>query len=95
MKSVGIDIGTTSISAAVTDDSFGGMERAWTIANPGFLSPGHSWERLQDPEAIVASARRLLDEILDTTPQVKAFGLTDQMHGISSMWMGRGRCWDR
>ena len=82
MKSVGIDIGTTSISAAVTDDGFGGMERSWTIANPGFLSPGHLWERLQGPEAIVASARRLLDEILDTTPQVKAIGLTGQMHGI-------------
>ena len=82
MKSVGIDIGTTSISAAVTDDGFGGMERSWTIANPGFLSPGHPWERLQDPEAIVASDRRLLDEILDTVPQVKTIGLTGQMHGI-------------
>ena len=82
MKSVGIDIGTTSISAAVMDDGFGGMERSWTIANPGFLPPGHPWERLQDPEAIVESARRLLDEILDATPLVKAVGLTGQMHGI-------------
>lgn len=81
MKSVGIDIGTTSISAVLLDENRR-MERSWTIQNPGFLASGHPWERLQDPDAIVASARRLLDEILDGAPEVGVVGLTGQMHGI-------------
>ena len=82
MKSVGIDIGTTSISAVLMDDGSGRVERSWTIQNPGFLAPGHPWERLQDPDAIVKAARRLLDDILAGAPEVGVIGLTGQMHGI-------------
>lgn len=81
MKSVGIDIGTTSISAVLLDENRH-MERSWTIQNPGFLASAHPWERLQDPNAIVESARRLLDGILDGDPEVGVVGLTGQMHGI-------------
>lgn len=82
MKSVGIDIGTTSISAIVMDAKGEGIERAWTIANPGFLTPEHPWERIQDPDIIVSTTRKLLDEILDSEPEVGVIGLTGQMHGI-------------
>ena len=82
MKSVGIDIGTTSISAVVLDNQSMRMLRAWTIPNPGFLTPAHPWERLQDPDAIVETAKGLLDEILDGNPDVGVIGLTGQMHGI-------------
>lgn len=82
MKSVAIDIGTTSISAIVMDAMGGGIERSWTIPNPGFLTPRHPWERIQDPDRIVETAWALLDEILDSEPQVGVIGLTGQMHGV-------------
>ncbi len=82
MKAIGIDIGTTSISAIVMDAAGEGMERSWTIANPGFMKPEHPWERIQDADRIVQTTRKLLDEILDETPQAAVVGLTGQMHGI-------------
>ena len=82
MKAIGIDIGTTSISAVVMDAKGEGIERAWTIANPGFLPPAHPWERIQDPDRIVVTTRKLLDEILDSEPEAGVIGLTGQMHGI-------------
>ena len=82
MKSVGIDIGTTSISAVVMDARGDAIERAWTIANPGFLTPEHPWERIQDPDRIVATTKALLDEILAGEPEAGVIGLTGQMHGI-------------
>lgn len=82
MKSIGIDIGTTSISAVVMDAASDAVERAFTIANPGFLPSAQPWERIQDPRAIVAAAKGLLDDILDATPDALVIGLTGQMHGI-------------
>ena len=82
MKAIGIDIGTTSISAIVMDANGEGMERSWTIANPGFMTPEHPWERIQNADSIVETTRRLLDEIIDSTPEAGVIGLTGQMHGI-------------
>lgn len=82
MKAIGIDIGTTSISAIVMDAMGGGIERSWTIANPGFMTPEHPWERIQYPDRIVETTRKLLDEILDSEPEAGVIGLTGQMHGI-------------
>lgn len=82
MKSIGIDIGTTSISAVVMDAAGDRVERAFTITNPGFLPSEQPWERIQSPDAIIASAKGLLDDILSDTPDAEAVGLTGQMHGI-------------
>lgn len=81
MKSVAIDIGTTSISAVIADAQRRRVERAWTVANPGFIA-GQPWERLQDAEGILSAARALLDEVLAAAGDVAAIGLTGQMHGI-------------
>ena len=82
MKSIGIDIGTTSLSAVVMDIDTGRVERAWTVPNPGFLPTDHPWERVQDADGAVRAARALLDGILDAHADVAAIGLTGQMHGI-------------
>lgn len=82
MKAIGIDIGTTSISAVVMDAGSSAVERSWTIANPGFLAAEHPWERVQDPKAVVRAAKDLLDGILNQTPEAGVIGLTGQMHGI-------------
>ena len=82
MKSIGIDIGTTSISAVLMDAADDRVIRSWTIANPGFLPASEPWERIQDPRAIVVAAKGLLNEILAGAEDVGVIGLTGQMHGI-------------
>ena len=88
MISIGIDLGTTTISAVVFETgSFKGAEpgkllEARTIPGSGFLKTPYEWERLQDPEKICARAQTLLEELLRAYPQTLAIGLTGQMHGI-------------
>lgn len=82
MKSIGIDLGTTSISVNVV--SFPGLT-VWgkeTLETGGFLESPHSWERAQDPKSILFRVRQVLDSLLDQCPDVAAIGLTGQMHGI-------------
>lgn len=52
MKALGIDIGTTTISFVVVDGQSGEMIKSYTIANPGFLETGVSWEKIQDPATL-------------------------------------------
>lgn len=80
MKTLGLDIGTTSISVVVFSAEAGVLE-AKTIANGTFLPP-KSWERLQNPEAIWQKAFGLASELLRRHPDVQAIGVTGQMHGI-------------
>lgn len=82
MKSIGIDLGTTSISVNVV--SFPSLT-VWgkeTLETGEFLESPHSWERAQDPKSILLRVRQVLDSLLDQCPDVAAIGLTGQMHGI-------------
>lgn len=79
---IGLDIGTTSISAAVLDAENGVTGKTWTIANDSFLPAGNSWERIQDPEKIIRATVLLLEECLESFPEPAVIGLTGQMHGI-------------
>ena len=88
MKTIGIDIGTTTVSAAVLQCGAGGEKAEWqvvesrTIPNRSFLWTEHEWERIQDAAVLLQDARKLLDELLDTYPDTEGIGLTGQMHGI-------------
>ncbi len=46
MNMIGLDIGTTSISAAVLDAETGAARETYTIANESFLPAQDSWERI-------------------------------------------------
>ena len=82
MKSIGIDLGTTSISVNVV--SFPSLT-VWgkeTLETGGFLESPHSWERAQDPKSVLFRVRQVLDSLLDQCPDVHSIGVTGQMHGI-------------
>ena len=81
MKTVGIDIGTTSISASVFDTEHPERDESCIISNGSFLN-AEDWESLQDPAIIVGKAKQLLDKQLDAHPDICAVGLTGQMHGM-------------
>ncbi len=79
--SVGIDIGTTTISAAVIDHTGKRQIEGYSIAN-SFDLPCENGFCEQDADAIVQRAKSLLDHILDGYENVCSVGITGQMHGI-------------
>ena len=81
MKSIGIDIGTTTVSAVVMDLEQKNIATSRTISNGGFLQ-GEVWESIQDPAMLVDKAKTLVDELLMEYDDVIGIGLTGQMHGI-------------
>ena len=80
MKVLGLDIGTTTISAVVWEEGRGVLT-AKTVASESFL-PGKSWEKIQDPKVIYEKAMASVREMLALHPDVQAVGVTGQMHGI-------------
>ena len=82
MKVLGIDIGTTTISAVVMDMDTQKVEKAYTISNNSFLAAGHAWEKIQDSAVIITKAKNLVDSILEEYPEIERIGMTGQMHGI-------------
>lgn len=88
MITIGIDLGTTTISAVVLEKEAsaewkkGRVLETRTIPGGGFLKTPHEWERLQSPGETVSQAKALLEELLSRYSDVAAIGLTGQMHGI-------------
>ena len=80
MKVLGLDIGTTTISAVVYEAG-NGVLTAKTVASESFI-PGESWEKIQDPHIIYEKAMASVHEMLDLHPDIQAIGVTGQMHGI-------------
>lgn len=82
MKTIGIDIGTTTISGVVIDMDQKNVIESRTVSNGSFLQAAHDWERIQDVDAILRKAQSLVDELLDRNPDASSIGITGQMHGI-------------
>ena len=82
MKAVGLDIGTTTISAVVMDPETGKVLESRTIPNACDLPSAYEWEHKQDADRIVSKAKAVLDELLEKHPETVRIGLTGQMHGM-------------
>ena len=79
---IGIDIGTTTISAVVLDVANGETLDVDTIANASDILSDFTWEKMQDVEQITERVRQLLESMYNRHAEVKAIGITGQMHGI-------------
>ena len=82
MKTIGIDIGTTTIGAVVMDTQDKRLLTSVTIPNGSFIKTACEWERIQDVGLLMKKAKELLDSLLEEYPDTKTIGLTGQMHGI-------------
>lgn len=82
MKTIGIDIGTTTIGAVVMDTQDKRFLTSVTIPNGSFIKTACEWERIQDVGLLMKKAKELLDSLLEEYPDTKTIGLTGQMHGI-------------
>lgn len=80
MKTLGLDIGTTTISAAVVED--GVVLSAVTLKNDSFLLTDNAWERIQNPDYIRQTALQAVEQLLLKHPDASRIGVTGQMHGI-------------
>lgn len=81
MKSIGIDIGTTTICILVIDNDSFTIEQKITLDNGMFL-PSSPWERIQDAWSILEKTQAALEELLRGSHGISSIGLTGQMHGI-------------
>ena len=78
--SVGIDIGTTTISATVYDVKNGTQLESYCVFHDSCVVSDVFFE--QSANIIIDKANCLLDKILDTYKGVASIGVTGQMHGI-------------
>ena len=79
---IGLDIGTTSISAVAVEASSGALLRAVTVPNDSALPSPDGVSRLQDPARIAKTALSLKESLAAEFSPVAAIGVTGQMHGI-------------
>lgn len=80
MKTLGLDIGTTTVSAVVTEGAK--TLSVLTLKNDAFLPTRHPWEKIQDPNHIRETALQAVSRLLTEHPDVRRVGITGQMHGI-------------
>ena len=82
MRCIGIDIGTTTLCGVVLDTEKRQVLKALTISNGAEVPGAFPWQRCQDPQVIVAKTQNLLEQLLEEFEDVKAIGVTGQMHGV-------------
>ena len=80
MKIIGIDIGTTSICAVVTDADSGELIASVSAPNRAFIASDKPHEKIQDPAVIMSTVRELISSL--GTHDAAAIGFSGQMHGI-------------
>lgn len=79
---IGLDIGTTTVSAVVLDIKRGVCKESYTLPNDSAIAGTYGWEKMQDPGRILTRVQEVLDVLLEKHENVKAIGVTGQMHGI-------------
>ncbi|MDD3920187.1 MAG: FGGY family carbohydrate kinase [Eubacteriales bacterium] len=82
MDVIGLDIGTSSISAVLVNANTGTLRKVMTLANTAGLSSAQPFEAIQSPKVILDSCQRLVRALADESDGVGSIGIASQMHGI-------------
>ncbi len=82
MRALGLDIGTTTLSAVVLDVDDGNVVRSFTRPNQAAMTGPAAFNRCQDAGRIWRQAAGLLAEIEQSDGPLASIGITGQMHGI-------------
>jgi len=80
---LGIDIGTTSISAVLISPTDGSNIITHFSAHGAEISPDIHGGHLQNPTVILSAAAALIDKMINETEDIRAIGVTGQMHSVS------------
>lgn len=82
MRAIGVDIGTTTISLVVLDADSGALVECVNVPNPAAYPGAQAYERVQDPEMIVAQVSTQLARLKRRHAPVGVIGFDGQMHGV-------------
>ncbi len=85
MYSIGIDIGTTSICAALMSPETGKIICTSMHLNDSFIETENSWEKIQDVSVITEKVLEVINGVLLNKPddgEVISVGISNQMHGV-------------
>lgn len=82
MLSLGLDLGTTTVSAVVVDTAAGSVLASRTQKSNADIQAVLPGGKCQDADLLIHVAEALLEELLELYPQVGSIGITGQMHGI-------------
>ena len=77
---VGIDIGTTTVSASVYDIDNKEQVEAYTIPHNSYISSSRFSE--QSVDVMMEKAQSLLNHILNSYKSIVSIGISGQMHGV-------------
>ncbi len=80
--SLGIDIGTTTISFALINITKKKVVDVYNILNDSQITGSNDVFSIQDPNVIFEKIKSLLSNIINTYPTIQSIGITGQMHGI-------------
>ena len=78
---VGLDIGTTTISAVVVDTQNGSLLARKTVKSDADMPSENPLEKTQDASKIEKKVREILEVFLTEFPAARSIGITGQMHG--------------
>lgn len=81
MRSLGLDVGTTSISLAVIDEHNRVIDTS-SFAHHALVPSSHPWEKIQDASKLLSLALNIVEEVC-RTQQISNIGITGQQHGIA------------
>ena len=82
LRFIGLDIGTTSLSAVAIDGENGKILKAITADNDTAIKSDDPDRRMQDPVKIVNKLLELKNTFAEEFAPIDAIGVTGQMHGI-------------
>ena len=82
MRYLGLDLGTTSVSAAVIDLQTGEVLTTYSRPHHAEMSTGVAGAHAQDPEILVTGAQGLIHTLTQEFGPFYGVGVTGQMHGI-------------
>ncbi len=82
LRFIGLDIGTTTVSAVAIDGENGKVLKAVTVDNDTVITSNNPARRMQDAEKIKEKVLKLKDELVKEFSPIDAIGVTGQMHGM-------------
>ena len=90
MNILGIDIGTTTVTALVLNTDKSEILKFCTLKNDSFIE-GRDFEKLQDPNIIIEIVKSAVKNVTESLT-IDAIGTTGQMHGILYLDEGNKPC---
>lgn len=81
MLSMGIDLGTTTLSVVLLDGDTGALLASRTVEHASFIDDGCPAGKVQSPDAIVSLALQAAEDLIRRHGAPACIGLTGQMHG--------------